>query len=150
MMNRKSITTKDWVLAVLIFGGIFALGIVVIADYANTNDAPGIINNDIAGHYNQMQSSLEMTSKIQNASTQPGGLSFLGGSGVNTFVTGLVVVFNVLLSSLTIIPLVLMNILSDFGIDTTTGAIFLSILAAGAVILVLYAIFNASKMAGRA
>jgi len=147
MITKKGITTKDWILAMLIFSGIFALGVVAIADYAATNDAPGIVNNEIASHYNNMQSSLNIVNETQTAVTQPGGLTLTGGLSI--FATGVITVLNVLLSSLLMIPSTLMYAVGDFGFDTTAGYIFLSVCAAGLTILIIFAILNASKMAGR-
>jgi hypothetical protein len=146
--NRKSITTKDWVLAMLIFGGIFVLGTIVISDYALENDAPGMVNNEIAGHYNTMQTSLNYINQTQNAVAQPGGLTLTGGLSI--FATGVVTVLNVVLGSLSVIPSTIMYLVSDFGFDTTTGYVFMSLLAAGLTVLIIFAILNASKISGRA
>jgi hypothetical protein len=147
MMNKKGITTKDWVIVVLLFGGIFALGTVVIADYATTNSAPGMVSGSIASHYSTMQSSLNLINDTQNAVAQPGGLTLTGGLSI--FATGVITVLSVVLGSMAMIPSTIMYVVSDFGIDTTTGYIFMSLITSGLVVLIIFAILNASKMAGR-
>lgn len=147
MRFTKSMTTRDWVLAILVFGGVFALGALAITGYANANHATGMVNPTIENHYNNMQSSLDMVNQTMGAVTQPGGLSLIGA--ISVFSQGLLAVLNIILSSLLFVPTMLFSLIGDFGLDSTAGYIFLSVLAGGATVLVIFAILNASKLAGR-
>ena len=130
MKNKKAFLIRNFLIASVLFSGIFALytlGIIGIAGEYQNNE---IINEEISSHYNQLT---ETTDKIEiaRATTATGeGLGFRGAFDIAFGATFTVI--QLLFSTLGLYGSVIGNFASDFGVNSqvvgTLGIILLSIL----------------------
>jgi hypothetical protein len=146
-LNKKGITTRDWVLAGLMFGAVFSLGIILMSAYSAESGA-NIVDSNIEGHYNQLSNSLYGINQSINALSQPGGFTLTGTLSV--FYSAMTTVLNIVFSSIAFVPTLFANFGNDFGIPTVVTNIFFAVVVAGLTVLIIFAILNASKLAGRA
>lgn len=145
--RKKGLTVRDWVLASLMFSGIFAMGVIALTGYANEAGNTDIIDPTLESHYNQLQQNLgDINSSLKAVSTG-GGLDLTGG--LQILFTSTISVVNIVLGSLAQLPLLFINFASDFGIPTAVSGTFMVILLAMATVVVVFAILNSVKQGAR-
>lgn len=145
---KKGITVQDWVLISLVTSGMIALVIISIHSYsADSGIANNLTNPVIESHYNNLDQNIQQTSQMVNSMNQSGGLTLL--TGFQAFMGGTVSVLNIALGSITVIPMMLAYISSDFGIPSEVTITLFTILTGMLGVVIIFAIINSAKAGGR-
>lgn len=148
MMFKKGLTIKDWVIASVMFGAVFAMGALMIVGYSTDSGIPNnMTDSTLVSHYSSLDSNLNMVNKSIAAINQPGGLTLL--SGFQAFLGATVSIFNLVLGSMGLIPSLFINFASDFGIPSEVTTLFFAVASVIISIIVVFAILNAGKGTGR-
>lgn len=148
MIFVKGLTIKDWVIASLMFGAVFAMGVLMIGGFSTQSGVPNnMTDSNLAGHYSSLDSNLNTINQSIAAINQPGGLTLL--SGFQAFLGGTVSILNLVLGSMGLIPSLFINFASDFGVPSSVAALFFAIASAVLAVIIIFAILNASKSGGK-
>lgn len=79
MMNKKGFTTKDFLIAGILFSGIIALMVLAVADFqGNYPDKGPIIDPEFSANYDKLSEQLESIDTIRQTATSGEGLTFRG------------------------------------------------------------------------
>ncbi len=134
---------RYWVIALILFSGVFALMVIAFQDAASGYNVTGVSNPEIEERYNQLSEHQDLVEEIQEAATGDEGLQLFNTLG--TIFTATIGVLNLMLASVTFIPNVFANFASDFGIPTQITNIFFTMAALIVTVLVIFAILNAIR-----
>ncbi len=130
MINKKAFLTRDFVIAGILFSGIVALFVLMVAGISDEYDSTLLVNEDFAANYDTL---VEQTNRIEIArdtAAAGDGLSFLGTFDVafqSTFT-----VIQMVFQTLNLFGDMSGSFAEDFGVDPSvvriTFLIALSIL----------------------
>ena len=130
MINKKGFLTRDFVISGILFSGMVALFVLMIAGISDEYDSTLLVNEDFAANYDTL---LEQTDRIETAretASAGDGLSFLGTFDVafqSTFT-----VIQMVFQTLNLFGDMSGSFAEDFGVDPSivriTFLIALSIL----------------------
>lgn len=144
-MNKKAqFLARDWIMALLLFSGIIALGVLMVTDLASEYDNTDIVDQSIVDNYGNLTQSTDIVSSAFSATNEKQGLSFLGTFDIlfSSAFTVISLVFN----SISIIGGVMSQFVQDFGVPTAVANIifpmFLSIIT---VILIFVVISTTTR-----
>lgn len=126
--TKKSFTTRDFVIAGVLFSAIVALFVLAIAGIQDEYDSSLLTNEGFSGNYNKLQEQTEKIETARETAAAGGGLSFVGTFDVafqSTFT-----VFQMVYQTLDLFGDVSGSFGEDFGLDPrATKIVFLSGLA---------------------
>ena len=77
-INKKGFLPRDFVVAALLFSGMIALTVLIIAGMAAEYDNTDIVNEDFAETYDQLDLTLQGVGTMQNSSTSNEETGFIG------------------------------------------------------------------------
>lgn len=122
--TKKSFTTRDFVIAGLLFSGIVALFVLAVAGISDQYDTSILTNEDFSSTYNKLNDQLSKVGTARDASADAGGLSFVGTFDVafqSTFT-----VFQMVYQSLNLFNGMTGDFGESFGLDPiVTGILFI-------------------------
>lgn len=122
--KKKSFTTRDFVIAGLLFSGIVALFVLAIAGIQDEYDTDILTDEDFTETYDKLTTQLSKVGTARDASADASGLSFVGTFDVafqSTFT-----VFQMVYQSLALFDGMTQGFGEDFGLDViVTRLIFL-------------------------
>lgn len=151
MHDTRGLTVRDWIITLFVFSGVFVLGTMMIygasTSAADNGIANNITNGVIESHYNQLSGNIERIQDVYGQVNSSGGLQ--PQTGYQAFLGSTIGVLNIGLLSINELPSMMYYAASDFGLNSTVMTVFLSIVAGVITIAVVFAILNASKLAGR-
>ena len=125
-MNKKGqFLGRDWVVAVIIFSGIIALGFLMAADFAVSYDNADVIDENIEERYASVTETTAVADSAFSAISSKEGLTLVGAFDI-LFASGFTVI-SLLLNSVFIMSASLQSFGADFGIPTQVTAIFFSV-----------------------
>jgi len=126
--TKKSFTTRDFVIAGVLFSTIVALFVLAIAGIQDQYNTDILTNEDFSANYDKLSDQVSKIGTARNASAEASGLSLIGRFDVafqSTFT-----VFQMVYQSLGLFDGMTQSFGGDFGLDeTVTRIIFLSALA---------------------
>ena len=140
-MNKSGqFLARDWVIALVLFSGIMALFVLMVASGADTYDRPDIINEDVEANFANLQNTTDIASTAFEASSEKGGLSVATSFGLifNAGFTVISLVFN----SVSISTSWLSSFGELVGIPTAVSTIFFSILISVVMIVLVFVIIS--------
>lgn len=121
MMHKKSFLTRNFVIAGVLFSGIVALYVLMIAGISNEYDSTLLTNEEFSENYDKL---VEQTERIETARATAAageGLSFIGTFDVafqSTFT-----VIQMVFQTLNLFGDITGNFAEDFGLDPTVTKI---------------------------
>ncbi len=122
--TKKSFTTRDFVIAGVLFSGIVALFVLAIAGISDEYDTSILTNEDFSANYDRLTAQTERIEIARETAAAGGGLSFVGTFDVafqSTFT-----VFQMVYQTLDLFGDVSGSFGEDFGLDSTvTKIVFL-------------------------
>ncbi len=124
--QKKAFLTRNFVMAAVLFSGIFALYVLAIFGIADAYGNTDIINQDIISSYDTL---VETTDKVElaRATTATGeGLGFRGTFDVAFAATFTVI--QLVFSTLDLYGVISGSFAGDFGIPTQVAAVFFTVL----------------------
>tara|TARA_R100000687_G_C6390339_1_gene136994 strand:+ start:162 stop:620 length:459 start_codon:yes stop_codon:yes gene_type:complete len=126
--TKKSFTTRDFVIAGVLFSTIVALFVLAIAGIQDQYNTDILTNEDFSANYDKLSDQVAKIGTARNSSAEASGLSLIGRFDVafqSTFT-----VFQMVYQSLGLFDGMTQSFGGDFGLDATvTRIIFLSALA---------------------
>ncbi len=124
LRTKKSFTTRDFVIAGVLFSGIIALFVLAIAGISDEYDTSILTNEDFSANYDRLTEQTERIETARQTAAAGGGLSFVGTFDVafqSTFT-----VFQMVYQTLDLFGDATVSFGEDFGLDpTVTSIIFL-------------------------
>lgn len=142
--NKKGISVQTWVIASILFSGIFALFILSIGSFAEQYDASGnVVDSELEARYNKLDNFTSQVERIKDTVQQPEGLSLIGEFRV--LFSSTLGVLNTVLSSINLIPSIIGNFAEDFGIPSQVVNVFFIIATSILTVLIIFAILNAGS-----
>jgi len=121
---KKSFTTRDFVIAGVLFSGIVALFVLAIGGISDEYDTSILTNEDFSANYDKLTAQTERIETARETAAAGGGLSFVGTFDVafqSTFT-----VFQMVYQTLDLFGSSADNFAGDFGLDkTVTSILFL-------------------------
>lgn len=112
---------SDWVVSLLLFGGIISLGFIMFADMAQEYDNTGIIDPQLQSRYNVLTNMTDTASSIYSSVTAPGGLTLIGS--FNILFQSVFVVLQLVVQTLGLPGFLLGNLMIDMGVPSSIAAI---------------------------
>jgi hypothetical protein len=73
MMNKKGLTARNWIIALILFTGLFTLGTLMAADLANNYGNSDILDDSINERYGLISNSTGLVSESLDAVQAGGG-----------------------------------------------------------------------------
>jgi hypothetical protein len=131
---------RFWVIAIILFSGVFALMTLAFHDAASEYDVQNITNPAIEARYDKLSEQESLVENLQSTVSGEEGLKVLNVLG--TVFTATIGVLNAVLSSITFIPNVFANFAADFGIPTEVSNLFFTISLLIITVLIIFAILN--------
>ncbi len=121
---KKSFTTRDFVIAGLLFSGIISLFVLAVAGISDEYDTSILTNEDFSANYDRLTAQTERVEIARETAAAGGGLSFVGTFDVafqSTFT-----VFQMVYQTLDLFGDTAGSFGDDFGLDSTvTKIVFL-------------------------
>lgn len=134
-MNKIGFSTQDWVIALILFSGVFALYSLMIVSQATTYRNVDIIDQDLMDRYDKLEQSTSIAGDAFRTVSGEGGLSLIGVFDV--FFSATFGIIRLIFGSLGILELQVSNIFEDFGVnDQVTRILFRVLLSVVTVIIV--------------
>ena len=144
-MNKKAqFLGRDWVVAVILFSGIIALGFLMVSDFAISYNNENIIDEDIENRYASVTETTAVADSAFSAISSKEGLTLVGAFDI-LFASGFTVI-SLLLNSVFIMSASLQSFGADFGIPTAiTGILFSVMISVISTILVFIVISSTTR-----
>ncbi len=125
MINKKSFLTRNFVIAGILFSGIVALYVLMVAGISNEYDSTLLTNEEFGENYDKLIEQTERIETAREAASAGEGLSFIGTFDVafqSTFT-----VIQMVFQTLDIFGDITENFAEDFGVDPTVTRILFTI-----------------------
>ena len=144
IIAKKGVLTRDFVIAGVLFSGIVALFVLAILGISSEYDNNLLVNEEFSSNYNKLTALTEGVETSRSATSETGGLSFIGTFDVafqSTF-TVIQMVFN----TLDLFGTMSDSFAEDFGLDNTVVSVgFIIGLAIITIIIVFIWISSISR-----
>jgi hypothetical protein len=141
--NKKGWTTRDFIVAMLIFSGAIALFVVMIGSIANDYDNTEIINPEFSDKFDKFSEDTERAADMWNATTAEGGLSLVGTVDLLFFSTFRVI--SLVFNSVVAAGQQLASFGSFFGVPTEITAIFMVLIFSILTVLVVFIVISSVR-----
>ena len=136
IQSKQAFLTRNFIIAAILFSGVFALftaGIIGVADnYQNTD----IINEEIASNYNKLTETTDKVELARGTTTTGEGLGFRGTFDVAFAATFTVI--QLVFSTLDLYGTVAGSFAGDFGVPTQIVAIFFTIILSILTVIIVW------------
>ncbi len=143
MINKKGFTTKDFIIAGLLFTAVISFFVIGIADVqSNYPDNPSIISDSFSANYDKLTNQTASINTMRETALSGEGLSFRGAFDVTfgSFFTVMQLVF----STLTLFGTMYLNLTTDFPmIDSMVLNNFMIIGLAIITVILIFRLINA-------
>ncbi|KKN03017.1 hypothetical protein LCGC14_1111930 [marine sediment metagenome] len=143
MINKKGFTTKDFIIAGLLFTAVISFFVIGIADVqTNYPDNPNIISASFSANYDKLTNQTSSINTMRETALSGEGLSFRGAFDVTfgSFFTVMQLVF----STLTLFGTMYLNLTTDFPmIDSMVLNNFMIIGLAIITVILIFRLINA-------
>ena len=140
-MNKKGFLARDWVIAVVLFGGLIALSVAAVADLTSTYDVANVTSPEFQENFDQFSENTEIVQDMFNKTSGGEGLSTVG-----TFENIFGATFGVIrlvFTSLTSFGTQAFSFIEFFGIPSEVGGIFFTMLLAALTVVIVFAVISA-------
>jgi len=141
--QKYGIELRYWVVALILFSGVFALMVIALQDAGSSYGVSNITSPEIEARYNQLSQQESLVEKLKTTTSSEEGFRLFNVLG--TVFTATIGVLNLVLSSITFIPDVFANFASDFGIPTQVVNVFFIMVGLIITVLVIFAILAAVR-----
>ncbi len=122
-INKKGWVARDFIIAMLVFSGVMAMFVVMIASIADDYDNPDIINDEFSEKFDKFSEDTERAGEMWTATTSEGGLSLVGTADLLFFSTFKVI--SLVFTSVVSAGQQLAGFGEFFGIPTAISSIFM-------------------------
>ena len=143
MINKKAFSTRDFVIAMLIFSGVIGLLVISVASIANDYDNPNIINPEFSSKFDNFENDTNRAGGMMDAITGEGGLSLVGTVEVVFFSTFRVI--SLVLSSIGEAGNQLKGIGVFFGIPLIVADLFFILIFSILTVIIIFKILSFIK-----
>lgn len=141
-------TAKDYVVGLIIFSALIALGFIMIQslaiDYGNEN----IIDNSFNEHYNKFTETTQTAAEMFNKTSSKEGLGIIGTAEI--LLSSTFSVISLIFSSFTSLGSQVGHLAGDFGVPSQVASIifvlFLSVITVGIVFIIINAVNKSGRL----
>lgn len=141
-MNKKGLTGKSYVTALILFSAIIALGFLMVVSMADDYGNANIVDQKYSDNYDRLTENTNTVSDMFSAASSKEGLGLV--STVEILLTSTFSIINLIFGSLATLGGQVASFGEDAGIPTAVSSIilvvFLSLITVGIVFLVINAI----------
>jgi len=140
-MNKNAqFLARDWVIALVLFSGLMALMVLMVASQADTYNTPGIVDDEVAADFANLEETTTIASTAFESASDKGGLSVATSFGLifNSGFTVISLVFN----SVSISTAWLASFGELMGIPTAVSAVLFSLLISIVMIILVFVIIS--------
>ena len=128
-INKKGWVARDFIIAMLVFSGVMAMFVVMIASIADDYDNPDIINDEFSEKFDKFSEDTKRAGEMWTATTSEGGLSLVGTADLLFFSTFKVI--SLVFTSVVSAGQQLAGFGEFFGIPTAISSIFMVLMMPG-------------------
>lgn len=141
--NKKGWTSKDFVIAMLIFSGGIGLFMLMVGSLASDYDNSDVVNEDFSNKFDKFSEDTERAGEMWNATTSEGGLSLIGTTELLFFSTFQVIslIFNGVVAA----GQQLAGFGEFFGIPTAVTSIFLVMIFSILTVFIIFTILSSIR-----
>lgn len=148
-MNKKGEwVVRDYLIALLIFSSIIALGYILLGDLATSYSNPNIVDSNFLNNYNKLNNNTALAKSMLDSTTDSSGFDIIDAGEV--LLSSTFSVISLVFGSLGVIKSQLAFVASDFGIPIQITNIlfttFLSVITISLVIIIINAINKTNKL----
>jgi hypothetical protein len=133
-------TLRDWVISLILFGGMIALGFIMITSHATDYDATHIIDSELQSRYNILTNTTDTANSIYESVSQPGGLTVIGS--FNILFSSVFIVLQLVLQTITLPATLIGNMMIDLGVPTSVAAVVVPMWLAVITLLIVFAMLS--------
>lgn len=143
LKDKKGFTSKDFIIATLIFSATIALFVIMVGQGANDYDNTQIIDTAFSEKFDRFQNDTSQIEDMFNAVRNEGGLNLVGTADLIFFGTFKVIalIFNAIISFGGQIA----GFGEYFGIPTTISAIILVLLLTVLTVYIIFSVINSVR-----
>lgn len=141
LKNKKAqFLARDYVIAIILFSGVMALMVLMIAGTADTYNNNAIIDPNIEENYADLSETTAIASSAFDATSENEGLTFFGA--FDTIFNSAFTVISLIFSSVGIAGSAMSNIALDLGIPTAVANIFFPMMLAILMVIIVFVILS--------
>jgi hypothetical protein len=139
-MDKGAITVSNFVVSLLVFSAIVALGSLMVADLGTTYENEGIVDDNFEDNYNKLEENTEDVQLMYEKIKGKDGFNLLDVGEV--LLTSTFSIVGIVLSSIVSFGDMLVSVPGDFGIPTQVTVIVLVLFTSIITVLIIINIIN--------
>lgn len=143
MMNKKGFLMRDWLIGIILFSAIAALGYLTSYSLAIDYDQAKIIDPTFQENYDKFNDQAHLIATSFNSTTGTSGLSFI--NAVDGVFTASLTVINLGLSSISTFSSQLFSFGELLGIPDEISAIILACLIVAVTIVLIFVVISSAS-----
>jgi hypothetical protein len=141
LKNKKGWTTRNYLIATLVFSGIIVMMYLMVASIADDYSNPSIVDENFRANFDQFQNNTQDISDIFTAASSKEGLSLLVAAEIIFGATFSVI--GIIFSSVGTVGTQISNFAQYFGIPTEVANIIFPLTLAALTIMIVFIVISA-------
>jgi hypothetical protein len=141
LKNKKGWTTRNYLIATLVFSGIIVMMYLMVASIADDYSNPSIVDENFRANFDQFQNNTQDISDIFTAASSKEGLSLLVAAEIIFGATFSVI--GIIFSSVGTVGIQISNFAQYFGIPTEVANIIFPLTLAALTIMIVFIVISA-------
>lgn len=131
---------RDWIIALILFSGVIALMVLMVAGQAQEYNNNAIINPAIQENYAKLDATTQIAQDSFDATNNKEGLSFFGA--FDTLFTSAFTVISLVFNSIGMAGTTMSNFATDFGVPSQVAGVVFPMFMAIIIVIIVFVILS--------